>query len=174
MLCREREPASQGGRDARAAKDQVRLRESADGSRLPEGGSGIRCRTVGIDGPVPVADEIVKSSVVSLHIENKLDKAGRPLSEAAITGIAIQIEEQHDSAGRVVDACDSLEASVARRQATVLVIGVHAQRNGPRSRARHTTGQPRQLPDHLGQGSRLAMISLTEKSAAAMHESAAP
>ena len=64
VLCREREPASQWGRDARVAKDQVRLRESADGSRLPEGRSGIRRRTVGIDGPVPVADEIVKSSVV--------------------------------------------------------------------------------------------------------------
>jgi hypothetical protein len=36
------------------------------------------------------------------------------------------------------------------------------------------TGQPSDLPDHRDQGSRLAMISLTEKSAAAMHESAAP
>jgi hypothetical protein len=36
-------------------------------------------------------------------------------------------------------------------------------------------GEPSELPDHLGgQGSRLAMISFTEKSAAAMHESAAP
>jgi hypothetical protein len=38
----------------------------------------------------------------------------------------------------------------------------------------HTVIQPCELPDHRGHGSRLAMISLTEKSAAAMTESAAP
>jgi hypothetical protein len=38
----------------------------------------------------------------------------------------------------------------------------------------HSASEARELPDHRGQGSRLAMISLTEKSAAAMHESAAP
>jgi len=116
----------------------------------------------------------VKSSVLPLHVENKLDKAGRPLSEAAITGIAIQIEEQDDSAGRVVNACDSLEALIPRRQAAVLVIGVHAQRDSPPSCGRDEPREPCQLPDHLGHGSRLAMMSRTEKSAAAMHESAAP
>src|SRR5256886_6909808 len=88
-LCREREPARQGDRDARSAGDQMRLRQRAYGPRLPEGASGIRSRTIGIDGPVPVADEIVKTSVVSLHVENELEKTGRPLSEAAIPGIAI-------------------------------------------------------------------------------------
>src|SRR2546430_884658 len=89
VLCREREPARQGNRDARIAEDEMRLRLGSYGPRLPEGASGIRSRTVGIDGPVPVADEIVKTSVVSLHVENELEKTGRPLSEAAIPGIAI-------------------------------------------------------------------------------------
>src|SRR5438094_383721 len=89
VLCREREPARQGNRDPRIAEDQMRLRQGSYGPRLPEGASGIRSWTVGIDGPVPFADEIVKTSVVSLHVENELEKTGRPLSEAAIPGIAI-------------------------------------------------------------------------------------
>src|SRR6266550_3565817 len=174
MLGREGEPLRQGRSDARIAEDQVCLREGSDGPRLPKGAPGVRRRTVGIDGPVPISDEVVKTPILSLHVEDELHEAVRPLTEAAITGVAIEIEEEHDGACRVIDARNALEALVAGREAVVFVVRVHAQGDGARSDGGNAPCEPCQLPDHFGHGSRLATISRTEKSAAAMHESAAP
>src|SRR5256885_2769940 len=171
----EREPPGQRDRDSRIAIDEVGLREGSDCPRLPEGPSGIRRRTICIDGPVPVADEIAKTPIVELHVEDEVDEPGRPLSQAAVTRVAVQIEKENDGARRVVDTGNALEPLVASGQTVVLVVRVHAESDRATTSGGNLAGEPCELPDHLGgQGSRLAMISFTEKSAAAMHESAAP
>jgi len=152
----------------------VRLREGADGPSLPERAAGVGRRTVGIDGPVPVSNEVVKPAVVPLHVEDEVDEADRPLSESAIAGVTIEVEKEHDGTRSVVDASNPLEAPIARGDTAIFVVGVHPEGNAVRPGGRHASSQPRQLPDHRGQGSRLAIISPTEKSAAATHESAAP
>jgi hypothetical protein len=57
----------------------------------------------------------VESAVLALHVENEIDETGGPLSEAAIARITVKIEKEHDGAGRVVDACDTLEPPIPRR-----------------------------------------------------------
>ena len=116
----------------------------------------------------------MEPTVLSLHVEDELDETGRPLSEATIACVAEEIEKEHDGARRVVYARDSLETSVARGEAKVVLVRVHAQYESAWPGGGNTASQSRELPDHRGQRSKLAMISLTEKSAAAMHESAAP
>src|SRR5207253_8733360 len=90
---RERETPCERDRDPGVAKDQVRLREGADGPSLPERAAGVGRRTVGIDGPVPVSNEVVKPAGVPLHVEDEVDEADRPLSESAIAGVTIEVEK---------------------------------------------------------------------------------
>ncbi len=116
----------------------------------------------------------MEPAVLSLHVEDEVEETGRPLSEPAIAGVAIEIEKQNHGACRVVDARDAFEAPFASREASVLVVRVHAQRESAWPGRGNSASEARELPDHRGQGAKLAMISLTEKSAAAMHESAAP
>ena len=116
----------------------------------------------------------MEPAVLSLHVEDELDETGRPLSEATIACVAEEIEKEHDGARRVVDARDSFEAPIAGSDGKVILVRVDAQDEYTWSGCANTASEPCELPDHFGQGSRLAMISLTEKSAAAMHESAAP
>ncbi len=116
----------------------------------------------------------MEPAVFSLHVKDEVDETGRPLTEAAISGIAVEIEKEHDGTCSVVDAGDAFKAPVARHETGVFVVCVHAQGEGARPGRGNTPSQPRELPDHRGHGSRLAMMSLTEKSAAAMTESAAP
>ena len=116
----------------------------------------------------------MEASVFVLHVEDEVDEAGGPLRETAIAGIAVEIEKKYDGARRVIDTCDSLEAPLARRETLVFVVGVHSQSGGAPPGRGKASREPSELPAHFGEGSRLEMISLTEKSAAAMQESAAP
>jgi len=96
-------------------------------------------------------------------------------SEAAIARVTVKIEKEYDRARRVVDAGDTLEPPVPRRKGLIFIVRVHGEGDRVRSGRANAACEPRELPDHrFGQGSRLAMISFTEKSAAAIHESAAP
>jgi len=116
----------------------------------------------------------VEPTILSLHVEDEVDETGRPFTQAAITRIAVEIEKEHNGTRCVVDAGDAFKAPVARHETGVFVVCVHAQGDGARPGRGNAASQPRELPDHRGHGSRLARMSLTEKSAAAMTESAAP
>ena len=118
----------------------------------------------------------MEPTVVSLHIKDEVDEPGRPLAETAIPCVAVEVQQEYDAARGVIDARDALEAPVARGEAHVFVVRVDAYGERMPTGCGNTMREPRELPDHRddGQGSRLAMISLTEKSAAAMTESAAP
>jgi hypothetical protein len=116
----------------------------------------------------------VEPAILALHVKDEVDEAARPFSEAAIARVAVEIEKEYDGASRVVDARDALEASIARGEAKVILVRVYAHYKSAAPGRWNTASKSRELPDHRGHGSRLAMISLTEKSAAAMHESAAP
>src|SRR5438309_4146064 len=174
VLGREGEPARERDRDPWVSQDEVGLRQGPNGASLPEGSSGVGGRAVDIDRALPVANEIVETSILVLHVEDEVDEAGRPLREPPIAGIAVEIEKKYDGARRIIDTCDSLEAPLARRETLVFVVGVHSQSGSAPPCRRKAPREPGELPDHFGQGSRLAMISLTEKAAAAIRESAAP
>ncbi len=176
VLGREREPPSERPGDPGVAEDEMRFGERTDGSGLPEGASGIRGRAVGIDRPLPVADEVVEPAIFALHVEDEVDETARPFAQAPIPRVTVEVQKEHDRTRRVVDARDALEASVARSKTHIFVVRVDADNDRVPICRRNTMRQARELSDHRddGQGSRLARISLTEKSAAAMTESAAP
>src|SRR5206468_3605409 len=134
---------------------------------LPERAARIRGRAIGIDRPFPVADEVVEPAILALHEQDEVDESGGPLTQSSVVGVAIEIEEQDHGTRGVIDARDALEAPVARGEAPILIVRVHPDRHGTPADRRDAPGEPRDLPDHRDQGSRLAMISFTEKSAAA-------
>ena len=115
-------------------------------------------------------DEVEEAPVRALHPEDELEERDGSLAVLPLSGGRPQIAVQRERARGVVDARDTLFARLASGYERP-----HRFVDGERGRGRPGRGngsrQTRELPQHP---SRVPRISFTERSAAAITESAPP
>src|SRR5204862_8283601 len=88
------EATSERDRDPIVAERQVRLRERADGARLPEPAAGVGGRALVVDRAIPVVEEVVEPPVLPLHVEDEVEKSAPPRAEASVSGLVREIEDR--------------------------------------------------------------------------------
>src|SRR5687768_16125414 len=115
-------------------------------------------------------DEVQEAPVVALHPEDELEERQRAITVAGLRRRRPEIAVEREPARRVVHAGHALVTGLAggNERARDLIDG---ERGGTTSRCWEGPREARELPQHA---SRLARISFTERSAAAVTESAAP
>ena len=173
---RRRRPDRTEGTDERGfgalvVKNDPGLGQAGQGARLPERATGDRGQPPFVRRASPVVDEVHESPVGALLVEEEVQEPGGPAPQRRVAGRRPQVCEEDDPASGVVDAGHAFLAALAGRDELVVRVGVDRERERRWPGGRNRAGEPVQLPQH---GRSEARISFTEKSAAAVTESAAP
>ena len=119
-------------------------------------------------------DEVAEAAVITLHVEDEVEQTFGPAAQPRELGLAPEVAQEHEGSRGVVHTGHAFRSFVLRQEPGARSVRVHGDGTGALPGGGKGSREPRELPQDVCRSWRLARISFTEKSAAAMHESAAP